>query len=246
MNRRFYRAGSLRLAAPALGIWLTGVCAVSAQIGGHTAFDGPFTLDNVEDLDLVAGGVGRDWIPDYVEGIPNPLQAQALSSSGLTLASGQTPAGALRFRVLESYGWISKGFGVPTPSVVAASTLTDPGDISSFESLTFLACFQPVLANQKFEVILETYPGPPYPTIHWDFTPAPGTTFQEVTINLRSPSLVENAGSLSIDQLLTETRFLYFYCFAGPVTPATTLDFHIDDIRLTRVFTAVPNSLVYR
>lgn len=55
---------------------------VFAKIGGQTSADGPLVIDNVEELNLVAEGVGRQWIPDYIYGYETPLEAVTLSGSG--------------------------------------------------------------------------------------------------------------------------------------------------------------------
>jgi len=205
---------------------------VQAQIGGRTAADGPFVLDDVEDLDLTADGVMRNWVSDYIEPTGSILTTLRLSGSGLTLAQGQTPIGAFRARIPEVLGYISGGFGVPMPGEAGASSADHPGNITSFNFLSFEACFQPTFSGQFFEVILETYPGPTYPKIYWRFSPAVGTTFRTVKIDLKAPSLIENSGGKSLVELLSQTRFLYFYCYAKQVPTGTTLDFHIDDIRL--------------
>ncbi|MFH0793853.1 MAG: hypothetical protein V2A74_07470 [bacterium] len=206
-----------------------------AQIGGRTAADGPFMLDNVEDRDTTASGVMRAWVPDSVPGETQAFRGVDPTTGGLTLALGQTPNGAFRYRMKSDFGYIDYSFGVPMPAVAGASTLTNPGNITSFTSLTFLARFSLVLTGQKFQVILECYPGPPYPKIYWNYTPTSSTTYQKVTINLRNPTLVQNAGSLTVEDLLSQTRFLAFYAFAGEVFVPATQDFFIDDIKLEGV-----------
>lgn len=223
-------------------LFLIGSTVIAeAQIGGRTAADGPFALDDVEDLDLTAIGVGRQWIPDYVYPTGDDLTAESLAGSGLTLAAGQSPVGGLKVSIpavgtpLAGYS-INAGFGVPMPGVVGASTLTSPGNITSFSSLTMLTCYQQVLSGQKFQVLLECYPqngDGSYPTLVWDYTPTAGTTFHLVQIDLHSPALIgNNNGALTVDQLLSQTRFLYFYFFASPVSISTHFTAHIDDIRL--------------
>jgi hypothetical protein len=206
--------------------------AALGQIGGHTAADGPFTLDDVEDLDLTAGGVLRDWIPDNVSGVTDPLKAISLTTSGLSLASGQTSVGALQYTLPSKQGFVNYSFGVPMPSVKGASTLTNPGNITSFTNISFLTCYTPALTSTSLQVILETYPGPPYPHVYWNYSLSPGTTFQRISINLRSPSLIQDAGSLTLEQLLAQTRYLAFYYFAGPLSPPQTLVVYVDDIKL--------------
>lgn len=203
----------------------------SAQIGGATAADGPFVLEDAEDLDLVADGVMRDWVPDYVK--DGGLHAIPLSASGLTLDASQSSIGALHFHVPETARYIDKSFGVPMPAIPGASTLDHPGNIASFAFLSFRACYQPELPSPVFLVILETYPGTNYPKLYWSFTPALSTEFREVSIDLWNPSSIENAQGLPLEALLSQTRFLSFYVFSGRVQPNTTLDLFIDDIRLT-------------
>lgn len=204
-----------------------------AQIGGKTAADGPFLLDDVEDLDTVAIGVMRTWVSDYIAPQGDVLSVVQLTGSGLTRATDQSPIGAFRASVPSSSKYVSGGFGVPVPAVAGASTATHPGNITSFTHLTFLACFEQTLANQKFQVILETYPGPTYPKIYWNFSPPQGKTFGPVSINLRAPAFIENAGDLTLEQLLAQTRFLYFYCYGGPTSVPRTVVLHVDDIYLT-------------
>jgi len=197
-------------------------------------------LDNVEDIDLFADPLGRDWVSDYVYPLGYVLSAQPIATSGLTPAAGQTPVGYLQGTIPQAFdpytgeNYVSAGFGVPVPSVAGESTEPYPGNMTTFQFLTFYACFEPTLPNQMFSVLLETYPGPVYPKIHWDFTPPLGTTFEKVTIDLRSPDLIENADGLSLEELLSQTRYLAFYCFGGPVPehPITTLQFRVDDIEL--------------
>ncbi len=213
------------------------VIPAHSQIGGRTSADGTFVLDDAEDLDLVADGVMRDWIPDYVWPQGYVLTTYTLTGSSLTLAPDQTPIGALKATIPETHwiyeGYISAGFGVPVPAVKGASTEEYPGNITSFGTMTFNACFEPVLTEQVFQVVLETYPGPDYPKIYWSYSPESGTTFQGVEIDLWNPDTIEGAGSLTLQDLLSQTRFLYFYFYAGPVPIGTVLEFYIDDIRLT-------------
>lgn len=225
------RAGA---AAAGLALGLFASFEASAQIGGKTAADGPFTLDNVEDLDTTAAGVARAWVPDYVFGITDPFQAVALSGSGLTLASGQSPTGALRFSMPTYYQFVDYSFGIPTPKVLGGSTLTDPGDIRSFTHLSFLVRASTTLVDQKKEVILTTYPGPDYPTLHWSYSIPAGTTFQQITVDLRQPSFIlNNSTNLSVEDLLSQCRFLSFYFYGGPEVSPKTLTVHVDDVKLT-------------
>jgi hypothetical protein len=239
----------MRTRAVAFALLMGCTFVVSAQIGGKTAADGPFTLDDAEDLDLVADGVGRAWVSDSVPPVGNILSVLDLSTSSLTLATGQTPLGVLAATVPEKMGVVDAGFGVPMPGVVGASTDDSPGDITSFDLLTFNACFDPALPNLIFDVILESNASVDLPRMFWNYTPAAGTAFQRVEIDLRSPGLVVDAGSLTLEDLLSNTRFLFFNFFAGPVPPGSTLSFHIDDIRLEgteELVTAVEGAYLYR
>jgi hypothetical protein len=47
--------------------------------------------------------------------------------------------------------------------------------------------------------------------------------------------LVENAGSLTVPQLLSQTRYLSFYFYGGPETIPKTLTVHVDDIQLVGI-----------
>jgi hypothetical protein len=234
---RFLVSPAPRLAGACLLLALIAM-PVSAQIGGKTAADGPFTLDDVEDLDTTAGGVMRAWIHTYVPGEPidGALKAVALSGLGLTLATGQTPIGALRYRMHTYYGYINYSFGVPMPAVTGDSTLTYPGNISSFRNLRFLTRVSTTISDATFMIILECYPEVApgvYPKLYWNYAMPPGTTFQEVTIDLYNPHYMENTGSLTVAELLTKTRYLSFYYYGGPeLTMPKTLDAHVDDIQL--------------
>lgn len=224
------------------------VFQASAQIGGKTSADGPFILEDVEDLDTTAGGVLRAWIPTYVPGQTEPLMAVSLTGSGLTLAAGQSATGALRYRMSTYYGYINYSFGVPMPAVVGGSTLTDPGNITSFTHLSFLTRTSTSVADATFQVILESYPEVSpgvYPKVVWNYAVVPGTTFQKVTVNLRSPSYVENAGSLTVPDLLSKTRYLAFYYYGGPEAIPKTLDAHVDDVTLEGV-SSVPDWSIYQ
>jgi len=202
-----------------------------AQIGGKSAADGPFVLDDAEDLDTSASGVGRAWIPDYVPGIANPLQAVHLSGSGLTLQANQTATAALRYSMVTSNGYIDYSFGVPMPGIVGESTLPFPGNITSFTHLSFNIAVSTVLANQTQEVILETYPGPPYPSIRWEYQVLPGNAFQKITIDLRQPTYILNQNGITIEELLGKTRYMAFYFFGGRELTPKSFTIHIDDIR---------------
>jgi hypothetical protein len=208
--------------------------AAGAQIGGQNAVDGRFVLDDVEDRDLVADGVERNWISDFIES-GAALEGIDPGAEGLTLAVGQTSAGVFRFTAEDDFGFIDMSFGVPVPSVKGASTLTNPANISGFNLLTFLAANTSPVMGAEFRVILECYPQNPdtsYPKLYWSFTPAPGTTFQSVVLNLQSPDFSENTGGLTTADLLSQARYLSFYVYAGPVDSGTSTVFYLDDIAL--------------
>lgn len=223
----------------AFGLFLLGgpVRHAPAQIGGKTAADGPFTLEDAEDLDLSASGVQRDWIESFVFGSDSSLEAVSLGATGLTPASGQSPVGVLRYTMPTAFGFVDHSFGVPMPAVPGASTLDSPGNIDSFTHLTFLAQASTDLTDQTKEVILECYPdsGGVFPTLHWTWSVTPGTAFQPVSVDLHSPSLILNGGSHTVSELLSRTRFLSFYFYGGPEPAPQTLTVHVDDIRLTNV-----------
>jgi hypothetical protein len=235
----------LKIPKSALPMLLGWICLAAssavAQIGGKTANDGPFLLDGAEDLNLSAESVGRDWVSDFVYPAGDVLSVIALGGSGLTLGTGQSATGALRASLAASgaiFGGfeINGGFGVPVPAQVGASTLDEPGDITSFESLAFFAQYQSNTTGISFQVLLECYPqngDSTFPTILWGFTPNQSTTFGNIVLDLRSPSgIVNNPSNLTVDQLLSQTRFLYFYHFKYPVQVNHQLTMHYDDIRL--------------
>lgn len=202
-----------------------------AQIGGKTSADGRFVLEDAEDLNLTAVGVQRDWIWSNVAGSTQPFTVTAIQGSGLTPATGQSPNGMIHFSVPASHGYVDASFGVPMPSQPGQSTEPYPGNLTSFETMTFLTCFDPVMTDQRFEIILECYPlvGATYPKLYWSYTPTAGTTFQKVSIALHSPYLVENAGGRSVEQLLSQARYMSFYYYGASASKAT-LDACVDDI----------------
>ena len=216
------------------GLWAPPSAA--AQIGGWSADQGPFSLDDVEDRDLTAGGVLRDWIPDSVQGVTYPLTGIDPATAGLTLSPNQTPLGVFDWRVKERFNNISKGFGVPVPATAGASTLASPGDITGFDYLTFLGVFDQQLSNEKVQILVECYPqngDSTFPKVFWNVIPTTGSTFLSATVDLKNPDGInDNPGSLPASQLLSQTRFLYFLAFAGPVASNTTLNLYVDDIRL--------------
>lgn len=233
-NRINRRVGLAVSALLGIALWLAPPTA--AQIGGRTADQGPFSLDDIEDLDLNAGGVLRNWIADAVQGVDNPLAAIPPGLTGLILSPNQSPLGLLRWQVKERFGSISRGFGVPVPAVAGASTLDFPGDITAFDYLTFLGAFDKDLSNQKVQILLECYPQNPngaFPKVFWNVHPTTGSAFLSATADLRNPDGInDNPSGLTSAELLGRTRFLYFLSFAGPVSNNTTLNLYMDDIRL--------------
>lgn len=230
---------ALRLSVFAVSAIFIGMAATATgQIGGKTSADGPFTLDDVEDINTTASGVGRAWVAEYIYSDPDAFQAVSLTGSGLTLASGQTPVGALRYAMptTPKAGYISYSFGVPMPSEPGASTATHPGDITSFTHLTFFVQSSHNLANQLNQVILETYPGPPYPQLVWSYSITAETTFQQVTLPLREPTIIHNGEGYTVEQLLAATRYLSFYFYGGHETIAKIFTVHADDIQLTGAY----------
>lgn len=208
-----------------------------AQIGGFTAAEGPFLIDSAEDLNLRSESLGRDWVSDFV-GSLQVLSAANPAANGLVLASGQSPLGSLHASIpRDKYGSIQGGFGIPMPAQPGASTLVAPGDITSFESLRFFACYAPsTLPNLKFQVLLECYPQNPdgtHPTIFWNYTPPAGVGFGAVSVLLNNNAgILNNPASRTASELMTKTRFLYFLNFASPVDPGANLDVWVDDLQL--------------
>lgn len=244
----FFKTGGRKL-QPRLGIHYLlhllfigcGLTPALAQIGGKTAANGPFLLENAEDLNLTAESIGRDWISDFIFPSGDVLSAVPLNGSGLTLGLGQSPTGALRGSLAASGAIlggfeINAGYGIPVPSVVGDSTLTSPGNIASFESLAFFSRYQSNTSGLTFQVLLECYPqngDSTFPTIVWNYTPTAGNTFEPVVIDLRTPATINNNPSNhTVEQLLGQTRFLYFYYYKYPAQMTDQLTAHIDDIRL--------------
>lgn len=219
----------IRMAAAAVLIW--SICAVGvAQIGGRAGADGPVMIDDVEDLDMLAGGVQRAWVPQVTGG--NSFDPVPPTSGGLTLAAGQTPLGAFAYKMKVSSGYLNLSFGVPVPSVAGQSTADYPGDMTSFSKLSFLTRSSNAITSQTFQVILETYPGPPYPKLYYKYSLTPGTTYRKIEIDLHAPDFVENAGGRTVEELLSKTRYLAFYYFGGPDQVVKSLTVHVDDICL--------------
>jgi hypothetical protein len=204
------------------------------QIGGRTSSEGPFTLDNVEDINTTASGVDRAWIPEYIVGYPQAFGAVTLTDKSSTLMPGQSPLGALLYTMptQPKAGYVSYSLGVPMPSVPGAPTTTHPGDISSFTHLTFLIRSDKTLANQFNQVILETYAGTSIPKLVWNFERIPGPQFHRVTLPLHAPDAVQGAGTVPVSELLAKTRYLSFYFYGGRELTPTTLTVYIDDIAL--------------
>lgn len=230
ISRSFTRRGLV------CGVTVGLAISCLAQIGGQTSADGPFTLDDIEDLDINASSVGLDWIPDYIKTDPNAFAPIRLQNAGLSLQADQTSVGAFRFSMPSNQkgGYISYSFGVPMPSETAQSTLDFPGDLTSFTDMTFLVSSSQPLPNQFSSVLLETYvtDDPPYPQIAWNFTMPTDGSFQRVTLPLREPVAInDNPTNKTIEQLLAQTRYLAFYFYGGPQSPPVTFTVHIDDIR---------------
>lgn len=216
----------------------TALCSTGlafAQVGGQTG--GTLVIDDVENLSLTAEGVGRDWITEFTFTVP-ALQAIDPASEGLVLAPDQSPLGVFEFTANnDTAGYFFKSCGIPVPSVSGESTLTHPGDMTSFSQLTFLACVNPTANNMGLQIILECYPqnaDSSFPKLNWFVNPTVGTTFEQVSINLTEPDLVENNdGNLTVEELLSETRFLAFYLHAGPDFTQQGIRLYFDDITLT-------------
>lgn len=208
--------------------WL-GLCM--AQLGGQTG--GVFILDDAEDLDINAAGVNRDWISDYTFK-EIALRAIDPTTASLILAPHQSPAGVFRLQANNDLtGFFFKSCGVPLPSQKGESTLIYPGNATSFETLSFLACINPTANDMELQIILECYPRNPdgtYPKLYWFMTPAVGLTFSQLTVSLMNPDLVENADGRSVWELLSQTRFLSLFLYAGPDMSKQNLYFYFDDI----------------
>lgn len=206
------------------------------QIGGQTG--GTLVIDDVEDLSLTANGVERDWISEWTF---TEIALQAIDPTtetlSLTLAPDQTPLGVFRLTANnDTMGYFAKTCGVPMPSEPGESTATHPGDMTSFNTLSFFACVDPTASNMELQVILECYPQNPdssFPKLYWIVSPAVGTTFEPVTLDLRSPDLVENDGGNTVEELLSQTRFLSFYLYGGPDFTRQEINLFFDDITLT-------------
>jgi hypothetical protein len=205
-----------------------------AQVGGQVG--GTHVIDDAEDLDLNAIGVNRDWISEFTF-TEIALSAIDPATRSLTLTGDQSPMGVFRLRANnDAAGFFQKTAGIPVPGQKGESTLTSPGDMTSFEKLSFVACASPSVNNLQLQVILECYPqnqDSSFPKLYWTISPAIGTTFSPVELDLRSPDLVENAGGNSVEELLSRTRFLAFYLFAGPSMLVQETNLYFDDITLT-------------
>lgn len=223
--------------APALG-----------QIGGQTAQDGDFVVDDFEDLNLMSATLERDWLVSVIIPVPEGLD---LEGKGLTLASGQSPAGAMQAEFPDDQAFIGQedssafgDFGIPMPGVPGASTDPEaggePGDITSFHHLRFVHCYElsggGAETEVTFNVVLECYPGNPdgtFPKLLWNYEPVEGTTFEETVLGLRNPDAVlDNPEGRTVEELLAQTRFLDFFFIATPVNSPARLDVRVDDVML--------------
>ncbi|MCA9447746.1 MAG: hypothetical protein KC931_11565 [Candidatus Omnitrophica bacterium] len=224
---------------PFLTLFLVIFSSISpslAMVGGKTYVDGPFLVDDVEDFNLVSETLGRDWIPDY-DGKDPILSAIDLSSVGLTLAVGQSENAAFAVKPTSKSGFVNQGFGVPVPGEVGQSTLDFPGDITSFPALNFLIAHEAShLTSIQFQVLLECYPendGGGFPTLFWNYSVIEGTEFTQVSLDLSAPSgIIDNDNSLSVETLLSQTRFLFFFFSAVDAGPNPIWDVYLDDINL--------------
>jgi hypothetical protein len=61
-----------------------------------------------------------------------------------------------------------------------------------------------------------------------------GTIFTRVSVSLRQPDVIlNNATNLTIDQLLSSTRYISFYFYGGFEQIPKTFTVYVDDIQLT-------------
>ena len=236
------------LARLAATVALASLASMSmAQIGGKTAADGPFVIDDIEDLNLSSETLGRDWIPDFIGEDP-ALQAIDPSTAGLTLASGQSSSGVFEFTAPAPFGFIDTSFGIPMPSVAGASTLDNPGDITSFTYITFQSVADIAIPGIEYNIILECYPQNPddsFPRVFWNFQPATGTTFDFNAIELRQPSsIANNQNSRTLEELLGQTRFLSFYVYAE-TEQGNVVNLYMDDITLQEQPSSAEDWLLY-
>jgi len=105
--------------------------------------------------------------------------------------------------------------------------------MTSFDRITFLACTESNLVDQTLKMIMECYPGSGnvYPKLQWNFSLPVSKTFSRQTLILRSPTQIsDNPSNLSVEQLLSQTRYLAFFFYAGPLTTGKRLTIYIDDI----------------
>lgn len=219
---------------PILAALLACALPAAAQIGGQTG--GTLVIDDVEDLNLLAAGVEREWISDFTF-TESALQPIDPATESLTLAPDQSPLGVFRFRANnDTAGYFAKTCGVPMPSEPGESTATHPGDMTSFETLSFFACVDTTASNMEVQVILECYPQNPdssFPELYWLVSPPEGAVFQQITLDLRSPDVVLNDGGNSVEDLLSQTRFMAFYLQAGPDFTTQEINLYLDDLTLS-------------
>lgn len=219
---------------PAMALALAaGAPPASAQIGGQVG--GTKVIDDVEDLNRNAAGVDRNWISDFTF-IQDALTPLAPETKGLALAPGQSPLGVFELKANNDFaGFFNMSAGVPVPSEKGQSTLTHPGDMTSFETLSFFACVDPSVANMQVLVILECYPqngDGTFPELLWRTVPAVGKQFQPIELVLREPDEVRNGFGRTPEELLSQTRFLAFFLTAGQSFMRPEINLYFDDITL--------------
>jgi hypothetical protein len=196
-------------------------------------------LEDAEDGNGFVESVGRAWIVDDT-GVKPALEAVDPVGDGLALRAGQSPARVQRFSMKAAFGFLSYSYGVPLPSVVGGSTLTFPGDVTSFTHLKLLTCSTSNINNGKFQIVLETYPGPIYPTLYWNFAPASGATFEERIFDLRQPDHTEGLGSLTVEEVLAQTRYIAVYFYGETVGKKENATAYIDDITFYGIAPTTP------
>lgn len=254
------RAGRKTVAWPCAG--LLAIASTSpAQIGGKTAADGPFVVDNFEDLNLASETLARNWITSVIVNAPASLQ---LSGPGDTLAPGQTPIGAMQPRFPDDNAFIFGSpnsvfgdVGIPVPGLPGVSTDPNaggtPGNITSLSENRFVHSFtmfgQRADTDYSASVVIECYPGNgdgTFPKLIYNYEPTRGTVFTPVEINLRDPSVIrDNPQARTVEQLLSQTRFLDFFFFATPTNEPSWMNMAIDDITLVGPASSVDEWMLY-